>query len=286
MKNILVPTDFSAHAEYAVQVAMEMAAKFGATLHLLTCLDISKWDISHSTKEEKSKYQDSLELVNSAEKYFQQWKEVAHTQHVAIKTSWVNGRLIPNIMTYTASQKIDGIVMGSHGTNQNFQSSLGSNTQRVIRRVNCPVFVIKSPLEKITFSNVVFASGFDGSESEVIAEFLRFIQPFEPDVIHLLQIDTSPWFTSPKAPEKEVIKNYQTMVEKECRCETHLYTDYSIEAGIRHFSDDTQVDLIVISNHHRRPWRQFLVGSNVEDLVRSTERPLLCFDYASVKEPM
>jgi len=96
----------------------------------------------------------------------------------------------------------------------------------------------------------------------------------------LLQIDNSPWFKNPKDTNKVVLKDYQLLIETETKCETHLFTDYSIDAGIRHFCDNINADLIVISNHHRRPFREFLVGSNVGDLIRSTNRLLLSFDYS------
>jgi len=166
MKNILVPTDFSDHAEYATQAAIKMAAKFGATVHVLNCLVVPQWNILNASQEEKTKFESSMEMVQDVERKFQDLKNGALNQEVVIKTSWINARVVPSISSYIDSENIDCIIMGAHGTNQNYQSILGSITQNVVGRVKCPVFIIKSPIKNIELSNVVYASGFDGSERE------------------------------------------------------------------------------------------------------------------------
>jgi len=283
MKNILVPTDFSIYAKYATEAAMELAKEFGSTVHLMTCLNIPQFDIMSLSEKEKEKFKDAIQTIHNTNQLFKEYKTIAHQKEVKLKTSWVAGYLPLVVSKFQKEENIDCIVMGSHGTDENLNSVLGSNTQRVIRKTNCPVFVIKSSIEKINFKNIVFASGFEANEKEDFEYFLKFVQPFQPNVIHLLQIDTSVLIYESFEKAKEKLKEYKPLVETVTTCKTHFYKDYSVDAGIRHFADEIKADLIIISNHHRRPVKRAWFGSNVEDLIRATEMPLLSFDFSTVK---
>ena len=49
MKNILVPTDFSEHSIYAVDVAVDLAKKNGATIFLLHCVELPQRFVTEAT---------------------------------------------------------------------------------------------------------------------------------------------------------------------------------------------------------------------------------------------
>jgi len=49
MKNILVPIDFSEHSNYAVEVAMDLAKKNGATILLLHCVELPQRFVTETT---------------------------------------------------------------------------------------------------------------------------------------------------------------------------------------------------------------------------------------------
>ena len=49
MKNILVPIDFSEHSNYAVEVAVDLAKKNGATILLLHCVELPRRFVTEST---------------------------------------------------------------------------------------------------------------------------------------------------------------------------------------------------------------------------------------------
>ena len=282
MKNILVPTDFSIYAKYATEAALELAKKFGSTVYLMTCLNIPQFDIMSLSENEKVKFREAIQTIHNTEKLFKEWETRADLEGIELKTSWEAGYLPLVISKIQKENKIDCIVMGSHGVGENLQSVLGSNTQKVIRKTDCPVFVIKSPLQKINFKSVVFASGFDSSEKEGFEYFLEFIRPFQPDVIHLLKIDTSVFFHKSYEFTIEMLEEFRKSATAIATAKSHFYRDYTVDAGVRHFTDDINADLIIISNHRRRPFKRTWIGSNVEDLIRATELPLISFDYSYI----
>jgi hypothetical protein len=98
-------------------------------------------------------------------------------------------------------------------------------------------------------------------------------------MVHILSIDTLGWFNQPGVVIKEAFKEFESLALG-FKCKTHFYKDYSVDAGIRHFCKEKQIELVAISNHNRNPIKRFFQGSNVEMLVNHSEVPVLSIDYS------
>ena len=185
--------------------------------------------------------------------------------------------MVENIRDIVTTLGIDFIVMGSHGKSGKSEYFIGSNTQRAVRLVHCPVLVIKEPIENVKFEKVVFASAFYKNDKEPFLKFKDFIKHFIPE-IHLVAIQTTSLFGPPYIVQQEALEDFQKLA-KPFECKTHIYRDFSVDRGVRSFSEDIGADLIVLSNYHRHPMKRMIVGSNVETLVNHSNLPILTIDY-------
>lgn len=274
MKSILVPTDFSACATNAMDAAMQLAKKFEATVHLYSCLDLP-WNWKTMTASQKEQHPVAMQNIYIAEVLIKDIKK--KYSEVKIESALSGGNLIENINDYVKMFKIDFIVMGSHGVSGKNEFFIGSNTQRVVRSVHCPVLVIKEKIEKVDFKNVVYASGFNENEKESFLHFLDIIKPFNPE-IHLVAIHSSSFFDAPYVLQKEAMEDFKNLA-KSFKCQTHVFRDFSVDNGVRFFADKIGADLIVIANHLRHPIKRMFSGSNVEALVNHSDLPVLSIDY-------
>ena len=274
MKSILVPTDFSSCAQYAFDVAAKLATRFGTRLHLLHCLNIpANWnEMSPAEKEKLTKAQ---QLVYNADVLYADLKQ----QYPALDMTfnYCGGKLVDGVEKFVDRYGVDFIVMGSHGTSGKNEYFIGSNTQKVVRKLHLPVLVIKNALESIDFSKVVFASTFHESEREIFLKFKDFVKHFVPE-IHLVEVHTSSLMDPPYILSKEAMASFKELCAP-FTCKTYVYKDYNIDKGIRSFAEEIGAQLIGISNHHRRPLKRMLSGSNVEALVNHSEIPVLSIDY-------
>ena len=175
MKNILVPTDFSDCANYAVETAVELAKKSNAAIHFLTVYDL----LSNQALEQKKKFA----LAQLGANYL--------NKGITIHTSYVKGKFVKSINDYAKGNDIDLIVMGSHGASGLNEIMIGSNTQKVVRNIHFPVLVVKQEVENIDFKNIVFASDFSLKEQVVFERFLEFIKQFSNPHIHLVAVNTA-----------------------------------------------------------------------------------------------
>ncbi len=276
MKNILVPSDFSACAANASELALTLAKYYGATFHLFTALDIEKKE-GAALQDKESYSAGDLRKIKNAELLFSEWIAKAKAQNVPIKTYWVGGKLLENIKEAVVNYDIDFIVMGSHGASGKQEYFIGSNTQKVVRGVHCSVLVVKEDVKDYKIEKVVYASNFHKGEEKAFRYMLDFVKPYQPE-IHLLEVNSSGWFSQPYILAKASMADFKAMCG-DLVCKTHFYRDWTVDAGIRRFAAEIDADLIVISNEHRHPLKRIVAGSNVEAVVNHARVPVLSIDF-------
>jgi nucleotide-binding universal stress UspA family protein len=140
---IVVPVDFSEHANLAIAYAKELAVFYEADMHLVHVMDeIVYPDFypaampSGESITEQLRGQ-SLERMNDLLAQISDPHVEAHT-HVR------SGRAAPAIAEFAQQQSADLIVIASHGLTGIRHMLLGSVTEQLIRRAPCPVFTAKA----------------------------------------------------------------------------------------------------------------------------------------------
>lgn len=255
MKSILVPTDFSEFAHFALEAAVQLSRLFNSRIHLL-----------HIT--------DTQTPVEQQQEQLRTWR--AAFPGVDIETHSREPDLLEGIRQFVAAKGIDFIVMGSHGASGKNEYFIGSNTQKVVRAVNCPVLVVKHPVGQLNFQKVVFASNFSESVEPAFLHFKAFVKHFLPEV-HLVNIHTASLLDPPLIVSSSAMDHFKALCAP-LKCTTQVYRDFNIEQGIRHFSEEIGADLIAVANLERHPLRRMLTGSKVEALINHAEVPVLAID--------
>jgi len=147
IKNILLPTDFSNLSLTAASYAIDLASQYGAKIHLLNVIEkkppilaIRAIDIS------EEKIMKSIE--DSAKESLEKAKQkITKNNKVEIKSVLLKGNDYEEIVNYSNKEKIDVIVIATHGLTGLLHTLVGSVAEKVIRYAKCPVLVI-TPTEK------------------------------------------------------------------------------------------------------------------------------------------
>lgn len=274
---ILVPTDFSRFADYAVDAALQICERNTVEVHLLHCLDEF---VSLEKSSMSQKKQDELldQLTTWADEKLQELSEKFSKLNVDCHYFIKKGRLINSVKAFELKNEYDLVIMGSHGVSGKEEWFIGSNTQKVVRNLNNNILVLKNKFNYNYLNKAVFATGLDESDKLAFKKFLEFTKLFEIEEIHIVTIDTRSYFTQPTILVKEVFEDFKVLGEDN-NVKTHFYPDYSITKGIEHFAKDFEIDLIGISNKVRHPIKRLLQGSNVELLVNHSSAPILSIDF-------
>lgn len=140
--NILVPTDLSEGAEEALDYACELAAKFGATIHLLNVISIPALGVPELGVAMAGTVIDSLIADNKAalEDLANRKCAKATMGQQILRT----GDARDVILNTAKELGVDLIVMGTHGRRGVSRALLGSVTETVVRTAPCPVLTVRA----------------------------------------------------------------------------------------------------------------------------------------------
>jgi nucleotide-binding universal stress UspA family protein len=272
MKRILVPTDFSAHAENALKVAAQIAKKTKSEIFLIHMLEIPTQVNDAITGA--AGIPEVMLFIKKVNETLQKTKEKDFLKGIKVIESVKFERAFEGILSFSKSNKIDLIVMGSHGVSGIEEILIGSNTEKIVRLSNVPVLVIKKNTTEFTPAIFVFASDFSKEIRKPFKKMIEFAAIFNAK-LNLVMICTPNSFKTTAISEQIIndfmsgfnIKNYST----------HIYNDVNIEKGIRNFSNSIDADLIGLCTHGRTGLAHFFSGSISEDLVNHAVKPVITF---------
>ena len=142
--NILVPVDFSPHAEYAFTYATTLAERFGAKLVLLYVVDDSFVTGGWSSEIYVPNVPELMEnLIADADRRLATLKASAAALGLTAETAVIRGRPAHAIVEHAKNGGFDLIVMGTHGRTGVSHVVMGSVAERVLRKAPCPVLTVR-----------------------------------------------------------------------------------------------------------------------------------------------
>jgi nucleotide-binding universal stress UspA family protein len=143
IQRILVPIDFSAYSKEALKYAIPFARKFKAEVVLLHVVepaiypaDFNFGQVGIPAIEDELRSKASEELRKLVD---QEVKRRARSS-VLIKV----GKPFLEIITTAREERIDLIVMATHGHSGIEHILFGSTAERVVRKAHCPVLTVRT----------------------------------------------------------------------------------------------------------------------------------------------
>jgi nucleotide-binding universal stress UspA family protein len=141
IRTILVPTDFSTHANAALEYAMELAATFGARLHLLHAYHVDIPVAGPGGIALPANFYDEFRKAAKAnlDELLQRVKE---------RGIQADGEVVPAppaiaILDSAEQLPADLVVMGTRGRTGLAHVLLGSVAERTVRMAPCPVLTLR-----------------------------------------------------------------------------------------------------------------------------------------------
>jgi nucleotide-binding universal stress UspA family protein len=272
MKRILVPTDFSEHAEDALKVAAQIAKKNNSEIIILHTLELPS-QMSDAITGGIS-IPETMLFMKKANEMLSKIAERAYLDGLTIIEMVKLDRPAEGIAKVSNEHEIDLIVMGSHGSSGFEELVIGSNTEKVVRHSEIPVLVIKKHMDAFKTTNFVFASDFSKETEKPFKKLIEFTKFFDSK-LHLVMICTPNTFKPTHVAEK-IMTDFIAPFNLD-NYSTHIYNDTNIENGIINFSNSIDADLIGMCTHGRTGFSYFFNGSISGDLVNHAIRPVMTF---------
>ena len=274
MKKILVPTDFSKQADYALEAAAQLAKKNNSEIIMLNLLEFPEDMVDPVTGSATAAGPAAIMMMKNARKKFLTLRKKDYLQGLNITETVLGHKAFEGIMEVSKKEAVDVIIMGSRGTSGIDEIMVGSNTEKVVRTSEIPVLVVKGETDIYAVKDFVFASSFDDECKKTFENALEFASKLKA-TIHLVTINTPQKFSdtdSLNAKMEAFIKDYDIDDYT-----LNVYDDFSIDKGIINFAKFIDADLIGMGTHGRKGISHFFNGSRGEDVVNHATLPVVTF---------
>jgi len=286
MKKIIVPTDFSNQARYALDLACDIATKEDAQVILLHVIEyagskatfLGSSSLSATVDVSTGVEMDDIYFIELFKRRKQQMAEVLSEisyGDIKISDKIMLGSPFHAIEEEITESDADFIIMGTTGVNDWQEGMIGSTAEKVVRHAKCPVLTLRQPVVLDNIHRIVYASDFRENNVQFI-DAIKYFQKFFEAELNFVFINTPSNFIN----EREVKKVMENFARENdfSYFKTHVYSNHNEEEGIVWFTEDYKMDMIMMATHGRRGLSRILEHSIAEDVVNFSRKPVVTFN--------
>jgi nucleotide-binding universal stress UspA family protein len=290
IQNIVVPIDFSKMSVQAIQIARQLARRFGASIHLAYVRQFSYAGDLVAPAPPIVPFSFIPYEENGKQTALKELKKVASECGVSSANCDVlsGGPPFDEVCRLAQTIPADLVVMPTHGRTGLKHVFLGSTAERIVQHSLCPVLVargkalqanngsrfrIKTILVPVDFSScsreglryaIAFASEFGAKIILLHATYLGYVYSCEGTAIYDIPGLQKAARKTAEHKMRELVRSVNFGAVKD---ET-VFTEGSPVLDICAFAKDHNVDLIIASTHGFTGFTHVLIGSIAEQVVR------------------
>lgn len=267
---VLIPTDFSVSARAAFDYGYQLVKEFsGVEIILLNSYEMPKVGASggvmmnlESAMAKESERDLSIELKELTALY----------PDVEIKTVSRYGTLENSINRTCNEEKVDFIVMGTHGASGLKKALIGSNTQSVIENSEIPVISVPRDWKFKKIENIVYATDLNRLENPEILNPICELAKEEGATVHIVYVAKS---KEEIDLEKEIESLPLNKYFGKRNRKFAVIESQDVADGIDSYVNEIGADLVVMIPKDATFWESLFKRSVTEQLAFQSKVPLL-----------
>jgi len=288
LERVLAATDLSAPARHAAERAALVAKDARATLRLVHVINDPA--LGHLRKlllesrddvELRIRQRIDRDLVRLGD-------HLAQVYGITAQAEVVTGALISDILGLAAASRADLLVLGARGASFMRHLMLGSTAERLIRRSDRPLLVVKQPPHE-RYRRALVAVDFSRSSLATLT-VARAVAP-EADLVllHAYDVPFEDWMRTADVRE-DALLHYQGIARQRASVDMHAFLQSSgldpaevpavILKGdptlrIIEQEQELDCDLIVIGKQGETVTEEFLLGSVTKHVLQRSQSDVL-----------
>ena len=273
MKKILLPTDYSQHAEKAIEFALHFA---GAQTGHVECLIVHAYTAPatvpvYGYNPPGGEMPPLKKEEDYLGEYVDKWKRTF--PGMSIKGRLQIGALMTVLTSLIEEEPdIDLVIMGTKGAGGMEEVLLGSNAARAAKGLTRPVLIIPPDAAYKKPERVAFATDFQKLGKLTILDPLRqLVRRFNP---HFLTLHVLPEGNTPNAAKEALIRRLQAYFEGTRYSHYYLEDSDTINA-IDRFIKHYKADWLVLVARERNFFESLFHKSVIRKMAFHTKIPLL-----------
>lgn len=246
---------------------MNMAKARNAELHFLHIIDIPADWITIVSKSETNLYADITKKVNEHQQQLSQLVLEAKQAGLSARKHILYNRDYKGILEYAADEKVDMIIMGSHGASGFREWLIGSNAQRVVRNAEVPVLVVKGNEAEVKLDRLLLHNDFEIDELESFVPVVNLAKELNAKIDLLLVCTPNDFYPSPEA--KMRLDLYKSATPKLVEG-AHLYNAVTEEEGLITWCRENEAGLLTMLYNKQKTKNRY-ARRHVEELINHLE---------------
>lgn len=286
--SILVPLDGSRFGEHALPVALGIARRTGARVHLVHCHEpplppvYPLGPVAYDARLDR-------DLREQEASYLARVAGTCLTRcGVPVRTALLNAPAVPTLVGYAAEMAVDLIVMTTHGRGGISRAWLGSVADALVRRTSIPVLLLRPREGELVFECEPRAARMliplDGSLlSEGILDPATTLAQLSNARVTLMQA-VLPEHAEAGALAAERTRTLEHLEglamglrARSMEADVAVVTHPSPAVAILDYAAQHGIDVIALATHGRGGWSRVALGSVADKVVRGTAMPVLLY---------
>ncbi|MFN3588762.1 MAG: universal stress protein [Spirosomataceae bacterium] len=277
MKAILFPTDFSDDSAHAVQYAAMLAVRFKSKLILLNVYSIALPVVSVTPMIFDRENLDTFRQ-NEAERSLQIFTdaliEATQFDYTQIEQIVAYGLVTDAIVDTAKSKDVDFIIMRSQGASSLMDRWFGTNTEKVVEAMACPVWVIPKNIALDVPQVIMYAADFEEDEVTSTFEILALAQPLGASckVIHIHEYAEE----KSELPDKQMAKSLTDTFQHFDVTVKNIRRD-AIVQGLETYVRTHKPDVLALAVYEKSFFSKLFSNSLSVHFIQEMKLPLLFF---------
>jgi len=288
-RTILVPVDGSMFAEHALPLALALARRCGAAIHLATVAPPAPSYAVEGVYLGPSDLVDAT--IASCQAYLENTTARLRERFAApITGEVIFGDAAAILCDLASSGKYDLVVMATHGRNPLGRFFLGSVADKMIRRINLPLLLVRPETEEVDLAKepdlsrvvvpldgtplaeqiiepaVALAGLMPGAEIALVRAIPATGPDEEADVLDSLSYRDAGDYLASVA---------RSLAARGLRVQTHVVFEDRPAEAILNEADDRRAGMIALETHGRSGLARLRYGSIADKVVHGAHIPVL-----------
>jgi nucleotide-binding universal stress UspA family protein len=286
-QNIVCPVDFSEFSTRACDYAYSLAKHYGAKLyfeHVVQPLTAAYpyyafpdavnqiyWNLGADAEER---------LREMTKGFFWNGTQPQFAVH--------RGLVPESILNFAGQQKADLIVMGTHGRQGLDRLTMGSVTEKVLRKARCPVLAVRKPFhdfvapadknEPVHLKKIIYATDFSDYALRALDYALSLAMEYNSELTLLHVLEEVPEATELQAATARAIRQLENPIPKDaenwCKVKPVVRLGKPYQEIIQ-LALESEADLIVLGVRGRNAVDLALFGSTTHRVLQLGSTPVL-----------
>lgn len=271
--NILVPIDFSSCSKNALKIAIDLAKKFEAKIHMINAVHIHQPhpDFMGGSLVDSIMVDYENQVKESFKELESEMIELADVPH---ESEQFISYLTDAIFLESEQKNIDLIVMGTRANHDRLEHLIGTRATDIIETSSVPVLVIPETVTTFNPKNIGFASDRKEVRNHHKMHLIEKIaQSYDASILAFSIVGNPNDLTRDESHHLREIND----IFKDVDCSTRTVESNSITKGIKDFANAHSLDMLAMVPRQHSFFERLFKSSITKNIAIDIDIPLLTF---------